>query len=102
LVKSASLWHGQKRLCGSQLSEGRNSVQVDPNRENFGIGLTTDDDAMVKLQTWGVVDRRLPPYTSVDNVDIEVRIDYDVLGVEDEFREPVRVRIHGTRQIESL
>lgn len=101
-VKSASMYHGQKRLSHGVPSDGRKFVDVRPNTQDFAIAFTTDADAMLKLQSWGVVDRHLPIYTSIDDVDIEVRFEYDVAGVEDECREPIRVRVHGSGQIESL
>jgi hypothetical protein len=57
---------------------------------------------MLKLQSLGVVERHLPVYQFTDDVDLEVRIEYDLLGVDDEYSETVRVRVHGSRQIESL
>jgi hypothetical protein len=62
----------------------------------------TDDDAMLKLQSLGVVERHLATYTFSDDVDLEVRIEYAMVGGEDEYRETLRVRVHGNRQIESL
>jgi hypothetical protein len=96
------MWHGQKRLTSGIPSEGRKAVEVRPNSENTGIVFTTDDDAMLKLQSLGVVDRHLPGYSFSEDVDVEVRVEYENLGAEDEFHETVRTRIHGTRQIESL
>ena len=106
-VKSVSLWHGhngqnQKRLSRGVPSEGRKSVEVGPNTGNTGIAFATDEDPMLKLQSLGVVDRHLPDYSSSDDVDIEVRIEFEALGVEDEFREAVRVRVRGSGHIESL
>jgi len=106
-VKSVSLWHGhngqnQKRLSRGVPSEGRKSVEVGPNTGNTGIAFATDEDPMLKLQSLGVVDRHLPDYSSSDDVDIEVRIEVEALGVEDEFREAVRVRVRGSGHIESL
>ena len=57
---------------------------------------------MLKLQSLGIVDRYLPNYPFSDDVILEIRIEYDLLGVDDEYRETVRVRVHGSRQIESL
>lgn len=100
-VKSASLWHGHKRLNHGVLSDNRTLVEVRPRTENTGIAFVTDEDAMLKLQNLGIVDRRLPTYTSL-NVDLEVRVEYDLSGVEDEYRDVVSVRVYGTRQIVSL
>ncbi|SRR6266567_3167145 len=101
-VKSLSLWHGQKRLNRARPSDNRASVEVAPNREKVGIAFVSDDDAMLKLQSLRLVDKHLPGYEFSDALDIEVHFDYDALGIEDEFRETVRVRVHGNRQIESL
>jgi len=83
-------------------SDNRASVEVAPNREKVGIAFVSDDDAMLKLQSLRLVDKHLPGYEFSDALDIEVHFDYDALGIEDEFRETVRVRVHGNRQIESL
>jgi hypothetical protein len=101
-VKSASMWHGEKRLTSAMPSEGRKAVEIRANSGNTAIGFTTDEDAMLKLQSFGVVERHLPNYISIDDVDIQIRIEYEALGVEDECRETVRVRVQGNRQIESL
>lgn len=101
-VKSVSMWHGEKRLCSGILSEGRETVEVPPNSVNTGIAFTTDDDPMLKLQSLGGVDKHLPSYSFSENVDIEVRFEYEAFGIEEEFRESIRVRVDGTRQIESL
>ena len=94
-----SLWNDQKRLNSGILSEGRKAVEVGPNSGNTGITFTTDEDAVLKLQSLGVVDKHLPGYSFTENVDIEVRIEYEVHGVEDEFREPKRIKVNGNRQI---
>jgi len=105
-VKSVSLWHGKngqnhKRLSRGVLSEGRKSAEIRPNSENSGISFTTDDDAMLKLQDLGVVDRHLPSYSFLsDDVDIEIRMEYEVLGEELEHRETVGVRVYGNRQLD--
>ncbi len=106
-VKSASIWHGNagrdhKRLSYGVPSDNRRFVDLGPHSENAPIALVTDDDAMLKLQGFGIVDKHLPNYTFSDDLDLEVRVEYDLLGVEDEYRETVRVRVHGNRQIESL
>jgi hypothetical protein len=102
LVRSVSMWQGQKRLTSGIPSEGRKAVEVRPNSENACIVFTTDDDAKLKLQSLGVVDRHLPGYNFSEDVDVEVRVEYETIGAEDEFRETVRTRIDGTGQIESL
>ncbi len=56
---------------------------------------------MLKLQSLGIVDRHLPTYTFSDDADLEVRVEYDLQGIEYEFRETVRVRVHGG-QVDSL
>ena len=100
LVKSVGLWHGQKRLNTGEPSDNRKSVEVRPGAET-GIQFVTDDDSMLKLQSLRIVDRNLPDYSSTD-LDIEVSVEYEVLGFEDEFRETIRARVHGNREIESL
>jgi hypothetical protein len=102
LVKSASLWYGHKRLNHGVPTENRTFVDVRPGTENIALALHTDEDAMLKLQSLGIVDRHLPPYTFSDNVDLEVRLEYDLQGIEYEFRETVPVRVHGNRQVDSL
>lgn len=107
LVKSASLWYGRagrshKRLSYGVPSENRRFVSLGPHVENAAIVFVTDEDAMLKLQSLGIVDRRLPIHTFSDDVDLEVRIEYDLLGVDDEYCEAVGVRVHGNRQIESF
>lgn len=106
-VKAASLWHGKagrnhKRLAYGAPSENRQFVRVGPHVEGAGINFVTDDDAWLKLQGLGIVDRHFPLHTFKDDVEIEFRIEYDLLGIDDEYRETVGVRIHGNRQIESL
>ena len=106
-VKSASIWHGtagrdHKRLSFGVPSDNRKFVDLRPHTENVPVAFVTDDDAMLKLQGFGIVEKHLPTYTFSDDVDLEIRLEYDLLGVDDEYRETVRVRIHGTRQIESL
>jgi len=102
LVKSASLWYGHKRLNHGVPTDNRTFVDVRPHTENTAIAFITDEDAMLKLQSVGIVDRHLPTYTFSDNVDLEVRVEYDLQGIEYEFRETVRVRVHGNRQVDSL
>lgn len=102
LVKSVSLWYGHKRLNYGVPTDNRVCVDVRPDTENTGIAFVTDEDAMLKLQSLGIVDRHLPTYTFSDDVDLEVRVEYDLQGIEYEFRETVRVRVHGNRQVESL
>ena len=102
-VKSASLWHRQKRLSYGVPSDGRKSVEVRPHTEKFPIAFATDEDPMLKLQSLGAVDRHLPSFSFIsEGVDIEIRIEYEVLGVEDELRETKGVRVNGNGQIESL
>lgn len=106
-VKSATLWHGKerpgyKRLSYGVPSENRRFVKLGALTENVPIAFVTDDDATLKLQSLGIVARNLPIYTFIDDADVEVRIEYDLLGVDDEYRETVGVRVHGNRQIESL
>jgi hypothetical protein len=101
-VKSASLWHGQKRLSSATPSGGRKSVEVRADTENTAIAFVTDEDPALKLQSLGVVARHLPTYTFIEPVDIEVRIEYEALGVEDEYREIVGATVRGNRTIESL
>ena len=102
LVKSASLWYGHKRLNHGVPTDNRTFVDVRPDTENTAIAFVTDEDAMLKLQSLGIVDRHLPTYTFSDDVDLEVRVEYDLQGIEYEFRETVRVRVHGNRQVDSL
>lgn len=106
-VKSASLWHGKggrnhKRLSYAVPSENRVVVNLPPHTESVPIGFVTDDDAMLKLQSLGIVDKKFPIYTFRDDVEVEVRIEYDLLGVDDEYRETISVTVHGNRQIESV
>ena len=106
-VKSVSLWHGSagrghKRLSYAVPSDNRKFVELRPHTENAPIAFVTDDDAMLKLQTLGIVERHLPTYASHDGVDVEVRVEYDLPGVQDEYRETVRVTVYGNRQIESV
>jgi len=82
-------------------SDNRKCVDLGPHTENAPIAFATDDDTMLKLQSFGILDRHFPIYTSSD-LDLDIRIEYDLLGVDDEYRETVRVRVHGNRQIESL
>jgi TIR domain-containing protein len=102
LVKSASLWHGHKRLNYGVPSDNRSFVEVRPHTENTAIAFVTDEDAMLKLQSLGIVDRHLPTFTFSEDVDLEVRAEYDLQGLEYEYRETVRVRVHGNRQVDSL
>jgi len=51
---------------------------------------------------WHGEKETVPTYTFSDAVDLEVRTEYDLQGIEYEFRETVRVRIHGNRQVDSL
>lgn len=97
-VKSVSLWHGQKRLSNGALYEGK-PREVQPQAENAGTVFTTDEDAAQKLQDLGIVDKHLPNYQFSERADIEVRIEYDVLGQEDEHRETLGVKVLG-RQID--
>lgn len=101
LVKSVSIWHDQKRLCYGIPSDSRKFVEVQANSENTGIAFDTDADAMLTLQSMGIVDRHLPGYSFTENVDLEFRVEYEALGTEDEFRESKRARVHGTGQVES-
>jgi hypothetical protein len=106
-VKSVSLWHSNdgrnhKRLSHGVPSDNRIFVELRPHTEDVTIGFVTDEDAKLKLQSLGVVEKHLAGYEFTDDVDVEVRVEYDLLGVEDEYRETVRVRVHGSRQIESL
>jgi hypothetical protein len=101
-LKSASLWYGHKRLNHGVPTDNRTFVDVRPDTENTAIAFVTDEDAMLKLQSLGIVDRHLPAYTFSDDVDLEVRVEYDLQGIEYEFRETVRVRVHGNRQVDSL
>ena len=106
-VKSASLWHSQngqrpKRLNHGELTDNRRSVEVRANSENTPIAFTTDEDSMLKLQSFGVIEKRFLLSDSRDDIDIEVHIEYEVLGIEDERGEAVRVRVYGNRQIDSL
>jgi len=102
LVKSASLWYAHKRLNHGVPTDNRTFVDVGPGTENTGIAFVTDEDAALKLQSLGIVDRHLPTWTFSEDVDLEVRVEYDLHGIDYEFRETVRVRIHGNRQVESL
>jgi hypothetical protein len=97
-----SLWHGPKRLNWAKPSDNRVSVEIAPHRDNFGIAFVSDEDATLKLRSLGIVEKHLPGYEFSDDVDLEVRMEYEVMGVEDEFRETLGVRVHGNRQIESL
>ena len=106
-VKSISLWHGNDRRGHRRLSHGvpsdnRKFVDLDPHTENAPIAFVSDDDPMLKLQSLGVVDKHLPTFTFRNDVDVEIRVEYDLLGVDDEYRETVRVAVHGNRQIESV
>jgi len=107
-VKSASLLHSRngqnhKRLNRGVPSDNRRSVEVRSHTEDTPIAFITDDDAVLKLQSLGVVDRRLPNYSYLsDDLDVEVRVEYEVLGQEEEFRESLGLRVYGNRQIESL
>ena len=102
-VKSVSMYHDQKRLGSGTPSEGRESVEVRPHTENFSIAFTLDEEPLRKLQDWGVVERRLPNYSFIsDGVDIEVRVEYEALGEEDQFSEIFSARVHGSGLIESL
>lgn len=102
LVKSASLWHSQKKLNHGVPSDNRTFVDVRPHTEDTGIAFVTDEDAMLKLQSLGIVDRHLPTFPFTEDVDLEVRVEYDLQGLEYEHRETLRVRVHGNRQVESL
>jgi|HubBroStandDraft_6_1064221.scaffolds.fasta_scaffold08611_4 hypothetical protein len=107
LVRSVSLWHSNggrnhKRLNHGVPSDNRVFVELRPRAENAPIAFVTDEDAKLKLQSLGVVEKHLAGYEFSDDVDVEVRVEYDLLGVEDEYHETVRVRVHGNRQIESL
>lgn len=105
LVKSASLWHGQngkKRLSRATPSGGRKSVEVGPNAENAPIAFTMDQDPVLRLQSLGVVGRHLPSFSFIENVDIQVRIEYEALGVEGEYCETLGVTVHGNGHIESV
>jgi hypothetical protein len=107
LVRSVSLWHSNggrnhKRLNHGVLSDNRVFVELRHRAEDAPIAFVTDEDAKLKLQSLGVVERHLAGYEFSDDVDVEVRVEYDLLGVEDEYRETVRVRVRGNRQIESL
>ncbi len=106
-IKSVSLWHGNagrdhKRLSYGVPSDNSKFINLGPHTENAPIAFVADDDAMLKLQSLGNVDRHLPNFTFRQDVDVEVRIEYDLLGVDDEYRETVRVGVHGNRQIESV
>ena len=70
--------------------------------ENAPIVFFTDDDAMLKLQSLGILERNFPLHTFRDNMDLEIRLEYDLLGVDDECRETIGVRVYGNRQIDSL
>src|SRR5262249_16293463 len=98
-VKSISLWHDQKRLCRGTPSDSRRAVEVRPHTQNTGIAFTMDDDPVLQLQSLGAVDRHLPTYEFRDDVDIEVRIEYETFGTEDEYRETVRPTVQGNKQI---
>jgi diguanylate cyclase (GGDEF)-like protein len=102
LVKSASLWYAQKRLNHGVPSDNMAFVDVRPRIENTAFIIVTDEDATLKLQGLGIVDRHLPTFQFSEEVDLEVRVEYDLQGLEYEHRETVRVRVHGNRQIESL
>ena len=106
-VKSVSLWYGNdgrnhKRLSHGVPSENRIFVELRPHTEDAPIAFATDEDARLKLQTLGVVEKHLAGYEFSDDVDMEVRVEYDLLGVDDEYRETVRVRVQVNRQIKSL
>jgi hypothetical protein len=101
-VKSVSLWHERKRLCSGSLSDNRKSVEIRPHSENNGIAFTTDEDTMLKLQSVGAVDRHLPSYSYTEDVDIEVHLEYEALGIESEYTESIRVRVYTSREIQSL
>ncbi len=106
-VKSISLWHANggrnhKRLTHGVPSDNRKFVDLGPRTENVPIAFVTDDDAMLKLQGLGIVDKHLPNFSFRQDIDVEVRVEYDLLGMDDEYRETVRVGVHGNRQIESL
>lgn len=106
-VRSVSLWHSNdgrnhKRLSHGVPSDNRIFVELRPHTEDVPIAFVTDEDAKLKLQSLGVVEKHLAGYEFSDDVDVEVRVEYDLLGVEDEYRETVRVRVHGDRQIKSL
>lgn len=101
-VKSVSLWHGQKRLNHAKLSDSRDSVEIPPNRENVVIAFVSDEDAKLKLESLGIVEKHLPSFQLSETVDVELRAEYETVGGEDEFRETVRVRVQWNRQVESL
>ena len=84
------------------LSDNRIFVELRPHTENVPIAFVTDEDAKLKLQSLGVVEKHLAGYEFSDDVDVEVRVEYDLLGVEDEYRETVRVIVRGNRRIESF
>jgi hypothetical protein len=106
-IKSVSLWQGNagrdhKRLSYGVPSDNSRFINLGPHTENVPTAFVTDDDAMLKLQSLGIVDKHLPTFTFRHDVDVEVRVEYDLLGVDDEYRETVRVGVHGNRQIESM
>jgi len=107
LVKSVSLWHSSdgrnhKRLSHGVPSDNRVFVELRPRTEDVPIAFVTDEDAQLKLQSLGVVEKHLAGYEFSDDLDVEVRVEYDLLGVDDEYRETVRVRVQVNRQIKSL
>lgn len=105
-VKSISLWYGKagrdhKRLNHAVPSDNRKFVDLRPHAENAPSAFITDDDAMLRLQNFGIVERNFPLHTYLDGVDLQLRVEYDLLGVDDEYQETVAVRIYGNRQIDS-
>jgi len=83
-------------------SDNKIFVELRAHTEDVPVAFVTDEDAKLKLQSLGVVEKHLAGYEFSDDMDVEVRVEYDLLGVEDEYRETVRVRVHGNRQIKSL
>jgi hypothetical protein len=100
-VKSVSFWHNQRQLNIGTPSDNRDVAGVPSGTNDVGIACVTHDDAMLKLKSWGAIDVGLPNYSFLDNIDLEVRVEYTVAGMEDQFCQLVPVRVHGNRQIES-